>query len=124
MPRRRVQSAREAAGTGLRPFPGHGRPRDAELLRLIREIAARHHRRYGSPRVRAELRLMYGKRVSLKKAARLMREHNLNARLRRSFTRTTNSCHGLPVCENLLNCEFSAILGLSIPTAPPYSAVS
>lgn len=40
---------------------------DAELVRLIREIAARHHRRYGSPRIRRELREAYGKRVSLKK---------------------------------------------------------
>jgi transposase InsO family protein len=50
---------------------------------------------------------MYGKRVSLKKVARLMRGNNLNARPRRSFTRTTNSRHGLPVCENLLNRDFS-----------------
>jgi putative transposase len=58
--------------------------------------------------VRAKLCLMYGKRVGLKKAARLMRENNLNARVRLSFTRTANSCHGLPVRENLMNREFSA----------------
>jgi hypothetical protein len=29
---------------------------DAELIRLIRQIAARHHLRYGNPRVRLELR--------------------------------------------------------------------
>ena len=29
---------------------------DAELVRLIREIVEKHHRRYGSPRVRQELR--------------------------------------------------------------------
>jgi transposase InsO family protein len=84
------------------------READAGLLRLIRETAVRHHRRYGNPRVRAELRLKYGKRVSLKKAARLMREHHLNARPRRSCTRTANPRRGLPVCENLLNREFSA----------------
>jgi CarD family transcriptional regulator len=88
--------------------PTRQREADAMLPRLIRETAARHHRRYGSPRARVELRLKYGKRVSLKKVARLMREHNLNARVRRSFTRTTNSRHGLPVCENLLNRDFSA----------------
>jgi transposase InsO family protein len=81
---------------------------DADLVRLIREIVVRHHLRYGSPRVRAELRLKYGKRVSLKKVARLMREHRLNARIRRSFVRTTNSKHGFAVCENLLNREISA----------------
>jgi transposase InsO family protein len=81
---------------------------DAELVELIRLIAAEHHRRYGSPRVREALRLEYGKRVSRKKVARLMRENGLNARRRRKFIPTTNSNHGLPVRENLLNREFHA----------------
>jgi transposase InsO family protein len=84
------------------------READAELPRLIREIVFRHHLRYGSPRARAELRLTYGKRVSRKKAARLPRENGLNARIRRSFARTTYSNHGLPVCPNILNREFYA----------------
>ena len=83
---------------------------DAELIRLIRQIVARHRRRYGSPRVREELRRVYGKRVSLKKVARLMRENSLNARVRRSFVRTTWSNHGLPVCQNILNRDFHAEL--------------
>jgi transposase InsO family protein len=58
--------------------------------------------------VREALRLEYGKRVSRKKVARLMRENGLNARRRRKFIPTTNSNHGLPVCENLLNREFHA----------------
>jgi transposase InsO family protein len=81
---------------------------DAELIRLIREIQENHHYRYGIPRVRAELRKKYGKRVSLKKVARIMRENRLNARLRRKFVRTTDSRHGLPVCENILNMAFQA----------------
>jgi transposase InsO family protein len=84
---------------------------DTELLRLIREIVLRHHRRYGSPRVREELRRLYGKRVSLKKVARVMRENNLNARHRRKFISITNSNHGLPVCENLLDRQFGAEKG-------------
>ena len=52
---------------------------DAELLELIRGIVERHKRRYGSPRV---LRELHGKRVSLKRVARLMRENGLNARTR------------------------------------------
>ena len=81
---------------------------DAELVRLMREIVAKHHRRYGSPRVRQELRKVYGKRVSLKKVARLMRENSLNARRRRKYIPTTDSKHALPVCENILNREFHA----------------
>jgi transposase InsO family protein len=84
---------------------------DAELIRLIREIQAKHRHRYGSPRVRMELRNVYGKRVSLKKVARLMRENKLNARLRKKYVRTTNSNHSFPVCENILNREFHAEQG-------------
>jgi len=84
---------------------------DAELLRLIQEIVAKHHRRYGSPRVRRELRDAYGKRVSVKRIARLMRENGLNARRRRMFIKTTVSKHALEICENILNREFYAEKG-------------
>jgi transposase InsO family protein len=84
---------------------------DDELVHLIREIVAKHHKRYGSPRVRQELRSMYGKHVSLKKVARLMRENNLNARLSRKFIQTTDSKHTFPVSENILNREFHAEKG-------------
>ncbi|MDR2097333.1 MAG: DDE-type integrase/transposase/recombinase [Spirochaetaceae bacterium] len=60
------------------------------------------------PQVREALRREYGKRVSRKKAARLMWENGLNARRRGKFIPTTNSNHGIPVCENLLNREFHA----------------
>jgi transposase InsO family protein len=81
---------------------------DEELIDLIRRIQEQHHYRYGSPRAREALRRDYGKRVSRKKAARLMREKGLNAHRRRKFIPTTNSNHGLPVCENILNREFQA----------------
>jgi transposase InsO family protein len=84
---------------------------DAELVDLIRRIQEQHHYRYGSPRVREALDREYGKRVSRKKVARLMRENGLNARRRRKFIPTTNSNHGLPVCENNLNREFHADRG-------------
>jgi len=84
---------------------------DAELLRLIRQIVIKHHRRYGSPRVRQELRQIYGIRVSLKKVARLMRENGLNARRRRRFIPTTDSTHTFPVYENVLNRMFHAECG-------------
>jgi len=38
--RRWMQQAQEAADGGLRAFPGHGRPRDAELVRLRKENRA------------------------------------------------------------------------------------
>jgi len=81
---------------------------DAELLLLIRQIVSKHHRRYGSPRVRAELRALYGKRVSGKRVARLMRENGLNARSRKRFIPTTDSNHRFEVSENILNRDFYA----------------
>ncbi|MDR2743011.1 MAG: transposase [Treponema sp.] len=35
-----IQQAREAGSSGLPPFPGHGRPRDEELVRLRKENKA------------------------------------------------------------------------------------
>jgi transposase InsO family protein len=81
---------------------------DAELLELIREIVNKHHRRYGSPRVRRELWVKYGKSVSHKRIARLMRENGLNARCKGKYIPTTNSSHSDPICENILNREFHA----------------
>ena len=41
MLRKWMQQAREAAnGAGIRAFPGRGRPRDAELSRLRKEVKA------------------------------------------------------------------------------------
>jgi transposase len=37
---RRMRASRERLGTGLPPFPGHGRPRDEELTRLRKEVKA------------------------------------------------------------------------------------
>ncbi len=35
-----VKASRESAGSGLQAFPGHGRPKDAELARLRKENKA------------------------------------------------------------------------------------
>jgi transposase-like protein len=40
MLRRWMQASRETAGSGMQAFPGHGRPRDAELTRLRKENKA------------------------------------------------------------------------------------
>jgi transposase InsO family protein len=81
------------------------------LIRLIRETQSAHHHRYGSPRVREALWRDHGIRASRKKVAALMRENGLNARMRRKFIPTTNSRHGLPVCDNLLDRQFHAERG-------------
>jgi transposase len=35
-----MQVSRQTAGSGIQTFPGHGRPRDAELTRLRKEVKA------------------------------------------------------------------------------------
>ena len=40
MLRRWMQQTQEQADKGVRAFPGHGRPRDAELARLRKEVKA------------------------------------------------------------------------------------
>ena len=89
-------------------YTNQGNNPDTELIELIRKIVFKHHRRYGSPRVRKELWVKHGINVSRKKVARLMREHGLNARRKRKYIPTTDSKHTLPVCENILNREFHA----------------
>ena len=86
----------------------NGNDPDAELVKLIREIALKHRRRYGILRVRKELWVKHGINVNRKKVARLMRKHRLNALRKMKFIPTTDSNHSLPVCENILNREFSA----------------
>ena len=76
--------------------------------RLGLEIAAIHaesQRRYGSPRVHAELGER-GHQVSRKRVARLMRQHGLAGRRRRRFCATTDSRHPFPVAANVLARQF------------------
>ncbi len=64
-------------------------------------------RRYGSPRVHADL-ADQEVHVSRKRVARVMREEGLHARPRKRFKRTTMSDHDQPVAANLLNRDFTA----------------
>ena len=87
-----------------RPAPARAR----EDQRLGVEIASIHsesHKRYGSPRVLAELRCR-GTRTGRKRVARLMRQQNLRARRKRRFRTTTDSKHDLPVASNVLARKF------------------
>jgi len=77
--------------------------------RLGLEIAAIHaesRRRYGSPRVHAELGDR-GHRVGRKRVARLMRQRGLAGRRRRRFRATTDSRHAFPIASNILARQFA-----------------
>jgi transposase InsO family protein len=94
-------------------YASQGRPlaaRDREDQQLAVHVAAAHRAsrgRYGSPRVHRELRAQ-GQEVGRHRVARLMREQGLRARTKRRFQRTTDSQHGLPVAENVLDRQFTA----------------
>jgi len=60
---------------------------------------------YGSRRLMASLRAE-GRRIGRYRVRRLMRQHGLCARWRRKFVHTTNSRHGLPVADNVLQRQF------------------
>lgn len=65
---------------------------------------------YGSRRLRAALHAQ-GVKVGRYRVRRLMRQQGLQARWKRKFVHTTNSRHGLPVADNVLNRQFN-------PSAP------
>jgi len=85
--------------------PSAAKRADARLLPEIRAIHTSSRRTYGSPRIHAALRRR-GHRISRKRIARLMRANELRGRQRRSYRRTTQSNHGLPIAPNLLNQHF------------------
>jgi putative transposase len=89
-----------------RPVSPHRR-RDADLSKRVAAVHVASKRRYGSPRVHAELQAT-GHCVGRKRVARLMRENALVARARRRFRTTTDSKHTFPIAPNVLERDFTA----------------
>lgn len=79
--------------------------RDQGLGLKVREVHRRSRRRYGAPRVHAEVQAQ-GERVGRKRIARLMREEGLVGRRPRRFVRTTDSRHANPIAPNVLERQF------------------
>lgn len=95
-------------------YAWRGRPESARttanrvLLGDVRRLHARHHGRYGSPRMHVALRAE-GHRASRGRVERLMRRHRIRALAGRRFRpRTTDSRHYLAVAPNLLAQRFVA----------------
>ena len=83
------------------------RRRTGDCASWSRRRSTRSRRRYGSPRVHADL-ADQDVHVSRKRVARVMREEGLQARPRKRFKSTTMSDHDQPVAANLLNRDFTA----------------
>jgi putative transposase len=84
---------------------------DSELRRtaLVVEIRAIHaevKKRYGSPRIHAEL-VDRGQDCCVNTVAKLMRQNGIAAKTAKKFRCTTDSNHELPVADNLLDRQFN-----------------
>jgi putative transposase len=91
---------------GWRDRPASARQQQrAALLVEIRAIHAEFKARYGSPRIHAEL-VARGHDCCVNTVARVMQENGIAAKTARKFRCTTDSDHGLPVAENLLDRQF------------------
>ncbi len=77
------------------------------LLAHIKAIHAEYKGAYGCPRMVRELKRR-GIHVGKERVRKVMKEHDIRARAKRKYKATTNSNHGLPVCENLLNRNFQS----------------
>jgi putative transposase len=100
----------------LRVSPGgyydwRGRPqclratRHDALVVAIKAVHVEVKARYGSPRIHAEL-VARGQPCCVNTVARLMRREGIAAKTRRKFRCTTDSNHGRPVAENVLDRQF------------------
>ena len=102
----RVLEVSRAGFYAWRTRPAAIRVRDDQRLAVeIASIHAESHRRYGSPRVHAELRGR-GKNIGRKRVAKLMRKQGLRARGKRRFRTTTDAAHEFPVARNVLKRQF------------------
>mgnify|MGYP002381944178 CR=1 FL=1 len=77
------------------------------LAQAVRESHAAAQRRYGSPRLHAELTAR-GFSCCVNTVAKIMQELGLRSRTAKKFRQTTDSNHTLPIADNLVNQEFTA----------------
>jgi putative transposase len=77
------------------------------LLVRIREVYQSSRQTYGSPRIFSELRAN-GENCSRKRVAKLMRESNIVAKMKKKFKITTKADPRALPAPNLLNQEFTA----------------
>ena len=86
--------------------PAQAELRRERLVVAIEEVHAEVKGRYGSPRMAAELKAR-GHDCAENTVAKLMRDNDIRAKAPRRFVRTTDSRHGLPVADNLLDRQFA-----------------
>ncbi len=80
--------------------------KDEQLLQNISKVYESSHKTYGSPRIYNALK-QQDICVSRTKVARLMRQNNIRSIHAKKFKITTNSKHNYPICENVLDRNFT-----------------
>lgn len=83
-------------------------PEDLELKEWLQKIAESSRHTYGSRRMQKALNAL-GFPVGRNKTRRLMKEANIFVRYRKKYKVTTNSKHGKPIFENILNRQFKVM---------------
>ena len=78
------------------------------LLAEVKRIHQETLQTYGYPRITNELPPEF--KASKHTVYRLMKQHGIWSKMKRKYKATTNSKHNLPVAENLLDRQFSALL--------------
>ena len=88
--------------------PSRRQQEDEQLSETIQRVHAESHRRYGGPRIHAELQAQ-GIRCGRKRVVQLMRQMGLRGKCKgRRRHCTTDSKHKLPLAENMLKQDFTA----------------
>jgi transposase InsO family protein len=93
--------------SSLQEHSGKRARENAVLLGYINAAHEESRGTYGSLRIHAVLRTQ-GFTVGKNRIARLMREHDIRAKMNRRFKVTTNSKHNYPIVENRLKQDFKA----------------
>jgi len=82
---------------------------DEKLGRLVENIFVASRHNYGTRRIKAKLRQIYGLLISRRKIGTIMRDKGLKAKTKKRYkVNTTNSNHHLPIAPNLLSRDFYA----------------
>ena len=77
------------------------------LLVKIKASFKRSKGNYGSPSIHADLKAE-GVLCSKNRVARIMRRHNISAKVKKRYVATTDSNHSMPVADNVLAQNFHA----------------
>jgi putative transposase len=81
---------------------------DKKLNEIIEIIFMQGRNNYGTRRIVDKLKELYGLIISRKRISNIMKDLNLQVKMKRRYKNTTDSNHNLPIAANILNRDFYA----------------